>query len=178
MDAFHWVTTPNVVAMGSFATDVLSSKPYAASANYVNEMSDYCSSCVYAHTKTTGDRACPFNALYWDFLERNEETLRSNDRMGLMYSDVDNIASRYSGRYANGPQKSVNGDQRRTLSAAISMGNRRRLPTRLRPQRRSPAAVHLVRVNCGVDSAGPRRRRNDHVRIPSTAASRPCEAAG
>ncbi len=89
VDAFHWVTTPNVVAMGSFATDVLSSKPYAASANYVNEMSDYCSSCVYAHTKTTGDRACPFNALYWDFLKRNEEVLRGTGRMGLMYSHVD-----------------------------------------------------------------------------------------
>ncbi|SHG82741.1 cryptochrome/photolyase family protein [Halobaculum gomorrense] len=89
VDAFHWVTTPNVVAMGSFATDVLSSKPYASSANYVNEMSDYCSGCPYSHTKTTGEGACPFNALYWDFLKRNEETLRGTGRMGLMYSHVD-----------------------------------------------------------------------------------------
>jgi len=56
----------------------------------VDKMSDYCSGCPYYKTKTTGDGACPFNALYWDFLDRNEETLRSNHRMGLMYSHVDN----------------------------------------------------------------------------------------
>jgi deoxyribodipyrimidine photolyase-related protein len=89
VDAFHWVTTPNVVGMGSFATDALSSKPYASSANYVNGMSDYCSSCPYHHTKTTGERACPFNALYWDFLKRNEAELRGTGRMGLMYSHVE-----------------------------------------------------------------------------------------
>ncbi|GAA0208977.1 cryptochrome/photolyase family protein [Halobaculum roseum] len=89
VDAFHWVTTPNVVGMGSFATDALSSKPYASSANYVNRMSDYCSSCPYHHTKTTGEGSCPFNALYWDFLKENEGTLRGTGRMGLMYSHVD-----------------------------------------------------------------------------------------
>ena len=90
VDAYDWVTTPNTVGMGSFATDVLSSKPYASSANYVNKMSDHCSSCKYYHTKTTGDGACPFNALYWDFLKENEETLRGTGRMGLMYNHVDN----------------------------------------------------------------------------------------
>jgi deoxyribodipyrimidine photolyase-related protein len=89
VDAYHWVTTPNVVGMGSFATDVLSSKPYASSGNYVNKMSDYCSSCPYAVSKTTGDDACPFNALYWDFLKANEALLRGTGRMGLMYSHVD-----------------------------------------------------------------------------------------
>ncbi|KTG10284.1 photolyase [Haloprofundus marisrubri] len=90
VDAYHWVTTPNVVGMGTFATDALSSKPYASSGNYVNKMSDFCSSCPYAVTKTTGENACPFNALYWDFLKDNEETLRGTGRMGLMYSHVDN----------------------------------------------------------------------------------------
>ncbi|MFB6251527.1 MAG: cryptochrome/photolyase family protein [Halobellus sp.] len=89
VDAYHWVTTPNVVGMGSFGTDVLSSKPYAASANYIDGMSDHCANCAYAKTKTTGENACPFNALYWDFLDRNEETLRGTGRMGLMYSHVD-----------------------------------------------------------------------------------------
>jgi deoxyribodipyrimidine photolyase-related protein len=89
VDAYHWVTTPNVVGMGTFATDVLSSKPYASSGNYVNKMSDYCSSCPYAVSKTTGENACPFNALYWDFLKENEEVLRGTGRMGLMYSHVD-----------------------------------------------------------------------------------------
>ncbi len=89
VDAYNWVTTPNVIGMGTFASDVLSSKPYASSANYVNKMSDHCSSCKYAHTKTTGENACPFNSLYWDFLKENEETLRGTGRMGLMYSHVD-----------------------------------------------------------------------------------------
>ena len=90
VDAYHWVTTPNVVAMGSFGTDVLSSKPYASSGSYVNRMSDHCASCPYAVSRTTGEGACPFNALYWDFLKENEERLRGTGRMGLMYSHVDN----------------------------------------------------------------------------------------
>lgn len=74
--------------MGSFAADVLPSKPYASSANYVTEMSDYYSSCPYHHTKTTGEGACPFNSLYWAFLREHETTLRDTGRMGLMYSHV------------------------------------------------------------------------------------------
>lgn len=89
VDAYHWVTTPNVVAMGAFGTDVLSSKPYASSGSYVNRMSDHCADCPYAVSRTTGEGACPFNALYWDFLKENEETLRGTGRMGLMYSHVD-----------------------------------------------------------------------------------------
>ena len=89
VDAYHWVTTPNVVGMGLFASDVLSTKPYAASGNYVDRMGDYCDGCVYDVDETTGDGACPFNALYWDFLDRNEEKLRSNHRMGLVYGHLD-----------------------------------------------------------------------------------------
>jgi deoxyribodipyrimidine photolyase-related protein len=89
VDAYHWVTTPNVVEMGSFGHGVFATKPYASSANYVDRMSDYCSGCPYAKTKTTGENACPFNALYWEFLGRNEDRLRSNGRMGLVYSHWD-----------------------------------------------------------------------------------------
>ena len=89
VDAYHWATTPNVVGMGSFATDVLSSKPYASSGSYVNRMGDHCANCEYAVSRTTGEGACPFNALYWDFLKENEEVLRGTGRMGLMYSHVD-----------------------------------------------------------------------------------------
>ncbi|WP_435124866.1 cryptochrome/photolyase family protein [Halobaculum sp. D14] len=89
VDAFHWVTTPNVVGMGSFGTDLVSSKPYAASANYVNRMSDHCASCPYDPDETTGEDACPFNSLYWDFLREHEETLRGTGRMGLVYHHVD-----------------------------------------------------------------------------------------
>ncbi|MFT4891299.1 MAG: deoxyribodipyrimidine photolyase-related protein [Halobacteriales archaeon] len=89
VDAFHWVTTPNVIEMGSFGAGVFASKPYAASANYVDRMSDFCGDCRYDHRETTGDDACPFNALYWDFLDRNEDRLRPNGRMALVYSHLD-----------------------------------------------------------------------------------------
>jgi deoxyribodipyrimidine photolyase-related protein len=89
VDAYHWVTAPNVLGMGTFATDAFTSKPYAASGNYVDRMSDHCADCVYDVDATTGADACPFNALYWDFLDRNEGTLRGTGRMGLMYSHVD-----------------------------------------------------------------------------------------
>ncbi|MEF8885776.1 MAG: cryptochrome/photolyase family protein [Haloarculaceae archaeon] len=89
VDAFDWVTTPNVVGMGTFGTDAVSTKPYVSSANYLQRMSDHCADCAYDPDATTGDGACPFNALYWDFLDRNEEFLRSNHRMGLVYSHLD-----------------------------------------------------------------------------------------
>jgi len=90
VDAYHWVTTPNVVGMGTFGSDALSTKPYVSSANYVDKMGDYCSDCPYHKTKTTGERACPFNALYWDFLDRNAEHLADNHRMGLVYNHLEN----------------------------------------------------------------------------------------
>jgi deoxyribodipyrimidine photolyase-related protein len=89
VDAFDWVTTPNVVGMGTFGTDAVSTKPYVSSANYIGRMGDYCDDCVYDPDATTGERACPFNALYWEFLDRNEDRLRSNHRMGLVYSHLD-----------------------------------------------------------------------------------------
>jgi len=89
VDAYHWVTTPNVLGMGSFATDTFTSKPYVSSGNYVDRMSDHCADCHYDVDATTGADACPFNALYWDFLDDHEETLRGTGRMGLMYSHVD-----------------------------------------------------------------------------------------
>jgi deoxyribodipyrimidine photolyase-related protein len=89
VDAYHWVTTPNVVGMGTFASPALSTKPYVSSANYVGKMSDHCADCAYDPDETIGDDACPFNALYWDFLAEHEDDLRSNHRMGLVYSHVD-----------------------------------------------------------------------------------------
>ncbi|WP_123538229.1 cryptochrome/photolyase family protein [Halosimplex salinum] len=89
VDAYHWVTTPNVVEMGSFGHGAFATKPYVSSANYLDRMSDYCGDCAYDPDRSTGKGACPFNALYWEFLARNEDELRSNHRMGLMYGHVD-----------------------------------------------------------------------------------------
>lgn len=85
-DAFEWVELPNALGMALFADGgVLASKPYAASGNYIQRMSNYCSHCHYKVKDTTGELACPFNALYWDFLARNEEKLSNNARLQLAY---------------------------------------------------------------------------------------------
>jgi deoxyribodipyrimidine photolyase-related protein len=90
VDAYHWVTTPNVVEMGLHAADVFATKPYAASANYLDRMSDHCRDCRYSPDETTGEDACPFNALYWAFLDRNADSLAGNHRMALVYSHLEN----------------------------------------------------------------------------------------
>lgn len=85
-DAFEWVELPNTLGMSQFGDGgLLGSKPYAASGNYINKMSDHCKHCAYNVKQKTGDGACPFNALYWDFLARNEDKLAGNPRMAQMY---------------------------------------------------------------------------------------------
>jgi deoxyribodipyrimidine photolyase-related protein len=86
-DAFEWVELPNTLGMSQFADGgLLGSKPYAASGNYINKMSDYCTSCHYDVKQRVGPKACPFNALYWDFLDRNAGTLAKNPRMSQIYA--------------------------------------------------------------------------------------------
>ncbi|WP_299391151.1 cryptochrome/photolyase family protein [Pelagibius sp.] len=85
-DAYEWVELPNTLGMSQFADGgLLGSKPYAASGNYINKMSDHCAHCRYDVKQKTGDNACPFNPLYWDFLLRNEEKLRGNPRLAQVY---------------------------------------------------------------------------------------------
>lgn len=85
-DAYEWVELPNTLGMSQFADGgLLGSKPYAASGNYINKMSDYCADCRYDVKQKTGDDACPFNPLYWDFLIRNEDRLRGNPRLAQVY---------------------------------------------------------------------------------------------
>lgn len=84
VDGYDWVMVPNVVGMSLHADGgVVGTKPYAASANYINKMSDYCGRCRYDPKRTSGDDACPFNALYWDFIARNERRFAANPRMSL-----------------------------------------------------------------------------------------------
>lgn len=85
-DAFEWVELPNTLGMALFADGgVLASKPYAASGNYIQRMSNYCQHCHYQVKTVTGALACPFNALYWDFLDRNQPQLSNNARLQLAY---------------------------------------------------------------------------------------------
>ena len=92
IDGYDWVMQTNVLGMGLFADGgLLASKPYAASGNYINRMSTYCKGCRYNPKQRTGPAACPFNALYWDFLARHQESLRRNPRMGLVMKQLGKI---------------------------------------------------------------------------------------
>ncbi len=91
-DAYEWVEMPNVTGMVLYADGgVVASKPYAAGSNYINKMSNYCKNCKYSPSKKTGEGACPFNYLYWDFMIRNKETLKGNPRMGMMYKTLERM---------------------------------------------------------------------------------------
>jgi len=83
-DAYEWVELPNVHGMAIHADGgVMASKPYAASGAYINRMSDYCRGCHYDVKQSTGERACPFNYLYWDFIARHAERFAGNNRMAM-----------------------------------------------------------------------------------------------
>lgn len=91
-DAFEWVEAPNVVGMSQFADGgVIASKPYVSSGAYINRMSDYCKGCAYKVSQKTGEGACPFNTLYWHFLDRHRERFSNNARMGNMYRTWDRM---------------------------------------------------------------------------------------
>jgi deoxyribodipyrimidine photolyase-related protein len=92
IDAYDWVMQTNVLGMGLFADGgVLASKPYAASANYINKMSDYCQGCVYNHKERTGENACPFNFFYWNFLAQHREKLQTQGRMSFILKNLDKM---------------------------------------------------------------------------------------
>jgi deoxyribodipyrimidine photolyase-related protein len=92
IDGHDWVMQTNVIGMGLFADGGrLASKPYAASGNYINRMSNYCKGCRYDVKQRHGPQACPFNSLYWDFLARHGEELRRNPRMALVMKQLDKL---------------------------------------------------------------------------------------
>jgi len=89
IDAFEWVELPNTLGMSQFADGgLLATKPYVSSAAYIDRMSDYCKGCHYDKKARIGPRACPYNALYWDFFDRNRVTLGDNQRLGMVYQQL------------------------------------------------------------------------------------------
>ena len=87
IDALDWVEITNTRGMSQFADGgIIGTKPYASSAAYIDKMSHYCGSCYYKKALKTGDRACPFNSLYWHFYDLHEHKLAKNPRIGMMYN--------------------------------------------------------------------------------------------
>ncbi|MEC9255362.1 MAG: cryptochrome/photolyase family protein, partial [Pseudomonadota bacterium] len=91
-DAYDWVELPNTLGMVMHADGgYLGSKPYAASGNYIHKMSDYCSQCHYSVKTQVEEDSCPFNSLYWHFIDRHREDFKNNHRMGMIYRTLDKM---------------------------------------------------------------------------------------
>ena len=91
-DAYEWVEMPNTRGMALFGDGgVVGSKPYAASGAYINRMSDYCRACHYDVKDATGEKGCPFNALYWDFMARHKDRFAGNQRMSMPLRNLERM---------------------------------------------------------------------------------------
>jgi deoxyribodipyrimidine photolyase-related protein len=89
VDAVEWVELPNTLGMSQYADGgVMGSKPYIATGKYIQRMSPHCKGCRYDPAQRSGDNACPFTTLYWDFLMRHESALARNPRMALQVKNV------------------------------------------------------------------------------------------
>jgi len=93
IDGAEWVMVPNVVGMALHADGgMMATKPYASGGAYINKMSDHCRDCRFDPKKRTGENACPFTSLYWDFLARNETALQGNHRLGQQLAGMRRLA--------------------------------------------------------------------------------------
>jgi deoxyribodipyrimidine photolyase-related protein len=89
IDAWPWASVPNMLGMSQYADGgYVGTKPYTASGKYVSRMSNYCAGCRYDPAESTGDNACPFTTLYWNFLDRHQDTLSGNRRMNFQLANL------------------------------------------------------------------------------------------
>ncbi len=90
IDAIEWVEITNTRGMSQFADGgIVATKPYVSSGSYINKMSNYCKDCHYKVSKKTEEDACPFNSLYWNFLDSKRDEFKDNQRMNMMMSLLD-----------------------------------------------------------------------------------------
>ncbi|MGB1361901.1 MAG: cryptochrome/photolyase family protein, partial [Flavobacteriaceae bacterium] len=91
-DAIEWVQLPNTRGMSQWADGgIVATKPYVSSGSYIHKMSNYCEECQYDRSKRIGENACPFNSLYWNFLDDKKEHFSKINRMAMMLRLLDKI---------------------------------------------------------------------------------------
>ncbi len=91
-DAIEWVQLPNTRGMSQWADGgIVATKPYVSSGSYIHKMSNYCEGCQYDRSKRTGEDSCPFNSLYWNFLDDKKEHFSKNNRMAMMLRLLEKI---------------------------------------------------------------------------------------
>lgn len=92
VDAVEWVELPNTLGMSQFADGgLMASKPYVASGKYIDRMSNHCKGCRYNPAESTGETACPFTTLYWDYLGRHADMLAKNPRMLMQLKNLNRL---------------------------------------------------------------------------------------
>lgn len=93
VDAVEWVELPNTLGMSQFAdAGLMASKPYIASGKYIDRMSNHCKNCQFKPSESTGDNACPFTTLYWDYLNKHADTLAKNPRMSMQFKNLHRLS--------------------------------------------------------------------------------------
>jgi deoxyribodipyrimidine photolyase-related protein len=109
IDAIEWVEITNTRGMSQFADGgIVGSKPYVSSANYLHKQGHYCGSCAYKHDVRVGEKACPFNSLYWHFYHRNRSLLERNPRIGMMYRTWDKMEAHQQAALLNQAEDYLN----------------------------------------------------------------------
>ena len=93
VDAVEWVEAPNTIGMSQYADDgLLASKPYVATGKYIKRMGNYCDHCRFNPDKATGQDACPFTTLYWDFLRRHQKRFAGHPRTALQWKNLERLS--------------------------------------------------------------------------------------
>ena len=140
VDAVEWVELPNTLGMSQYGDGgLMASKPYVATGKYIHRMGGPCASCRYDPAQRTGDQACPYTTLYWDFLMRHETRLLRNPRMALQVKNVARLSA----------------EQRHAIAdraAAIRRGEVGAAHDKAQPPVRPLAGLHPHATRLGMDA--------------------------